>query len=176
MLQLRPTSVNFGMPPAAGAPRPRTSHVRPATAKDIDQMVEMCRAMHADSSLRGAAIDEPKLRGFLRRVMTVSDHACLVYESSSKRLDGVMVGYVTEHFFSREKGASDIFVFVRPERRGGIAAARLWAAFKDWAQRAGATTLCFGTMAGGAPERTRRFYTGLGMTEVGSIYLLGLGR
>jgi GNAT superfamily N-acetyltransferase len=176
MLQLHATSVTFGTTPAAGVSRPRTSHVRPATEMDVGQLVEMLRVMHADSSLRGIEFDEAKLRGFLRRVITASDHACLVYESASKRLDGVMIGYVTEHFFSRQKGASDILLFVRPERRGGIAAARLWTAFKDWARRAGATSLSFGTMAGGAPDRTRRFYTGLGMTEVGSIYRLELAR
>ena len=81
-------------------------------------------------------------------------------------------GFVGRHLIEellRRDGT--IHVLVREGSRGSLAAARLWAAFREWAVAAGATTLCFGTIAGIAPERTRRFYTGLGMHEVGSLYL-----
>ena len=174
MQQLRPTSVTFASPPEPGVARRAASSVRPATADDLEPLVAMLRAFHADSSLHDVSLNEPKLRAFLRHAMTAPDHACLVYQAGSGTIDGVIIGFVTQHFFSLEEGAWDLVVYVRPERRGGIAAARLWSAFRDWAQRAGARTMSCGTTAGEAPERTRRFYTGLGMTEVGSIYLLAL--
>jgi GNAT superfamily N-acetyltransferase len=155
---------------------PNKSGVRLATEKDVGQMVEMFRTMLAESTLRGVPLHEAKFRAFLKHMMTPPDQVCFVYESRSGRLDGMMIGHVAEHFFSLEKTAADVLLFVRPERRGAIAAARLWTAFRDWAQRAGATMLSFGTLAGIDPERSRRFYTGLGMTEVGSIYLLHLER
>jgi len=147
------------------------TRVRAATAADMEQLVEMSRLLHAEGSYRDIPIHEPKLRAFLTHAMTDPGHACFVYQDRSGRLLGFMAGYVAAHFFSLEKSAYDLFVFVRPERRGSLIAYRLWSAFRAFAQRSNARTLCFATVAGVAPERTRKFYTGLGMTEVGSIYL-----
>jgi hypothetical protein len=147
------------------------TRVRAATAADMEQLVEMSRLLHAEGSYRDIAIHEPKLRAFLAHAMTDAEHACFVYQDRSGRLTGFMAGYVAAHFFSLEKSAYDLFVFVRPERRGSLIAYRLWSAFKAFAEQAGARTLCFGTIAGIAPARTRKFFTGLGMTEVGSLYL-----
>ena len=152
------------------------SRVRSATEADIDEMVAMLRIQHVSSSFCDISFCEPKVRALFRHALTNKDHVCLVYERAGGGLNGMLVGFVMQHFFSTELMASDLFVFVRPEARGGIAAARLWAAFKDWALGAGAVTLCFGTIGGEAPERTRRFYTGLGMTEVGSLYLQSLNK
>lgn len=161
------TSVPLGPGPT---PTPKVG-VRPAREGDIDEMVAMARLFHAASSLRDVPIVEPKLRAVMRHAITAEDHACLVYQRADGSLSGMMIGYVIPHFFSTELMASDLMVFVRPGARGSLAAARLWAAFREWAVAAGARTLCFGTIAGIAPERTRRFYTGLGMHEVGSLYL-----
>jgi GNAT superfamily N-acetyltransferase len=153
----------------APAPTATRSRVRRATEADIDEMVEMFRIQHAASALRDAPLHEPKFRDLLRHAIGSREYACLVYEGPSGGLIGMMAGYVAPHFFSLETAASDLFLFVRPEVRGGIAAARLWSAFRAWAQEAGAGMLRLGT-SGEAPERTRRFYTGLGMTEIGSVY------
>jgi hypothetical protein len=152
------------------------SRVRSATEADIDEMVEMLRIQHAASSLRDVSFHEPKVRALFRHAIAAPDHACLVYARAEDGLAGMMIGFVTQHFFSLETIASDLFVFVRPEARGSIAAARLWLAFRDWAQKSGARTLRAGTIGGEMPERTRRFYTGLELTEVGSIYLQTLNR
>jgi hypothetical protein len=154
----------------------RKSGVRPATEADIDEMVAMLRIQFAASALRDISFHEPKVRAVFRHAIAAQDHTCFVYERAQGGLAGMMVGFITQHFFSLETMASDLFVFVRPEARGSIAAARLWSAFRDWARAAGASTLCFGTIGGEAPERTRRFYTGLGMTEVGSLYLQPLSK
>lgn len=176
---MRRPDTALSLRPTGGATRPRPgtkSHVRPATEADIDELIAMSRVLHAASSLRDISFCEPKLRALFRHAITARDHACLVYQRADRTLSGMLVGFVTQHFFSLELMASDLFVFVRPEARGGIAAARLWSAFREWAIAAGAVTLCFGTIGGEAPERTQRFYTGLGMREVGSLYLQPLNK
>jgi GNAT superfamily N-acetyltransferase len=150
------------------------SRVRDATAADIEQLVEMSRMLHAEGSHRDLPIHEPKLRAFLAFAIRDPGHACLVYEDRDGQLAGMMAGYVAAHFFSLEKCAYDLFVFVRPARRGSLVAYRLCAAFEAFARRSNARTLCFGTIANIAPARTRKFYTGLGMSESGSIYLRAL--
>ena len=149
--------------------------MRRATEADIDEMVEMFHIQHAASALRDVPPHEPKLRDLLRHAMGSREYACFVYERPSGGLVGMMAGYVVPYFFSLEMAAADLFLFVRPEARGGIAAGRLWSAFRTWAREAGAGTLRLGT-SGEAPGRTRRFYTGLGMTEIGSVYLQSLNQ
>jgi GNAT superfamily N-acetyltransferase len=169
-------SVSFGarVVVAANSKAPARSGVRKAVEADIGEIMALLAVMLKESTYRAIPLHEDKLRAFLRFTSTDKNHACLVYQARDGRIDGVILGFVTEHWFSLEKGVWDLALFVRPERRGGIAAGRLWSAFKTWAQAAGAKTLCLGTVAGIAPERTRRFYTGLGMTEVGSLFLLDL--
>lgn len=145
--------------------------VRAATAADMEQLVEMSRLLHAEGSYRDIPIHEPKLRAFLAFAMKDPEHACFVYEDRDGQLAGMMAGYVTAHFFSLEKSAYDLFVFVRRERRGSLVAYRLCTAFEAFARRHDARTLCFGTIANIAHARTRKFYTGLGMSEAGSLYL-----
>jgi hypothetical protein len=149
----------------------KKSGVRPATEADIDQLLEMSRMLHAEGSYRDIPIFEPKLRAFLSFAMKDAEHALLVYEGRDGRLAGLMAGYVSAHFFSLEKSAYDLFIFVLPERRGSLVAYRLWSAFKQFAERSNARTMCFATIAGIAPERTAKFFTGLGMNQVGSLYL-----
>jgi GNAT superfamily N-acetyltransferase len=145
--------------------------VRAATAADMEQLVEMSRLLHAEGSYRDIPIHEPKLRAFLAFAMKDPEHACFVYEDRDGQLAGMMAGYVTAHFFSLEKSAYDLFVFVQRERRGSLVAYRLCTAFEAFARRHDARTLCFGTIANIAHARTRKFYTGLGMSEAGSLYL-----
>jgi GNAT superfamily N-acetyltransferase len=147
------------------------SRVRDATEADIDQLVEMSRMLHAEGSYRHLPIHEPKLRAFLAFAIRDPGHACFVYQDRDGQLAGMMAGYVAAHFFSLEKSAYDLFVFVRPARRGSLVAYRLCAAFEAFARRSNARTLCFGTIADIAHARTRKFYTGLGMSESGSLYL-----
>ena len=100
---------------------------------------------------------------------------CCFTESAMSQIDGVLLGYCESLWFSPQKGARDLAVYVRPERRGSLIAYRLWSQFKSWATAAGAQALWMGTGSGIAPQRSRKFYLGLGMREVGSLYRMKLG-
>jgi hypothetical protein len=54
-----------------------------------------------------------------------------------------------------------------------MVAFRLWREFKARAAKLRARVLWLGS-TGTAPHRARRFYTGLGMVEVGALYRLAL--
>lgn len=172
------TRISLGERTAAAPRRKQRAKagVRKATEADVEAIVALLRIMLKESKYSAVSLHEEKLRAFLRFVCTDKNHACLVYQSGDAQIEGVVLGFVAEHWFSSEKGVWDLALFVRPERRGGIAAGRLWSAFTAWAKEAGATTFCLGTVAGIAPERTRRFYTGMGMSEVGSLFLLDFKR
>jgi GNAT superfamily N-acetyltransferase len=149
---------------------------RKATAKDLSVILLLLKELHGESILKNAKIDEGKLHSFIAQCVQDVNKVCLVYQSTNSIIEGLLLGYTAEYFFSTEKGAWDLVFYVRPERRGGLVAYRLWSEFKAWATASGASTLWLGTAAGIDPFRSRRFYLGLGMEEVGGIFRMNLGR
>ena len=144
--------------------------IRPATHDDIEGLIELGRAMAAESpqfsrmpyspskvrAMLLSLIDNP--RGFVR----VADEG--------GQLVGVMVGACTEHWACDGLAAFDLVLFVPTTRRGGIHAARLLRAFSDWSREIGAHIVTAGVSTGTNPEQADRLYLGLGFKRLGSVF------
>ncbi|SRR5579871_964874 len=143
---------------------------RRAVESDLPVIIAFLHALHKESVLVDVAIDDVKLRDFVANCLKSKGRACLIYESAHGRAEGLMIGYVAEYFFSKEKGAWDLVLYVRPERRGSLVAYRLWSEFRKWARSQGASVMWLGAAAGVNPILSRKFYLGLGMDEIGGIY------
>lgn len=144
--------------------------IRPATHDDIEGLIELGRAMAAESpqfsrmpyspskvrTMLLALIDSP--RGFVR----VADEG--------GQLVGVMVGACTEHWACDGLAAFDLALFVPTTRRGGMQAARLLRAFADWSRELGAHIATAGISTGINPEQADRLYLGLGFKRLGSVF------
>lgn len=148
--------------------------VRAATAADDAELRLLLTGLHHESVYRVLSLSEPKLAQFLRDVRGRDDHVSLVYEGTDGTLDGCYIGQVSAHFFSNDLSAYDLIFYVRPERRGGIIAYRLWQAFRAWAKQRGARTIWPGVSTGIDPARAARFYRGLDLVEVGSVFFARL--
>src|SRR4051812_13593863 len=98
------TSVSFGTRATANSKVPARSGVRNAVEADIEAIVALLAVMLKESAYRAIPLHEDKLRAFLRFTSTDKNHACLVYQARDGRIDGVILGFVTEHWFSLEKG------------------------------------------------------------------------
>jgi GNAT superfamily N-acetyltransferase len=146
------------------------SVTRRATSNDVEAILPLLKAFHVESILKDVELDEAKLRAFLADCIQHPSRVCFVYESTA--IDGLIIGYSAEYFFSTKKGAWDLVFYVRPERRGRMIAYRLVSAFKAWAATSGAGQLWLGTAAGIDVSLTRKFYLGLGMEQVGDIFRL----
>ncbi len=151
------------------------SGVRKATEEDIPAILPMLRQLHLESVFRDVPLDETKLSKFLMQCLDRQNHACvLLHESAPLQIGGILIGYCEPYWFSPQMGARDLVLYVRPERRGSLIAYRLWSKFKLWATEVGAHVLWMGTASGIAPQLSRKFYLGLGMQEVGSLYRMKL--
>jgi hypothetical protein len=148
--------------------------IRRATIGDFDDLLLSLNRLHQESVFRNIPINGNKLKSFVTSFIADPRSICIVYESVACKIDGMLLGYVKPYFFSDELGAWDIALYVRPERRGSMIAFKLWREFKARSTELGARVLWSGTSAGIAPARTRKFFTGLGMAEVGSLYRLSL--
>jgi hypothetical protein len=147
---------------------------RPATIGDLDSLLLLGKNLHAESIFQKIPIDANKLKSFMVAFVAGSSNICIVHENAAATIDGMLLGYVKPYFFSNELGAWDVALYVRPERRGTMIAFQLWRAYKRRATELRARTLWSGTSAGIAPDRTRRFFTGMGMVEVGALYRMSL--
>ncbi len=151
------------------------SGVRKASKDDIPAILPLLRQFHSESVFHDVPPDETTVSKFLLGCLDRQDRACvLLYEFAASQVDGLLIGYCEHYWFSPQKGAWDLAVYVRPERRGSLIAYRLWSQFQSWAIEVGAHLLWMGTASGIAPQRSRKFYLGLGMQEVGSLYRMKL--
>lgn len=144
--------------------------VRAATEADQQTIQRLLTDMHQESVYRHVHLEHEKLTAFLKFVRDDERHALLVYENADGEIDGVYIGNIGNYFFSNELGAWDLIFYVRPERRGSLCAARLWRAFRQWAEAKGAKAIWPGISTGVYREQAARFYRGMGLEEVGSVF------
>lgn len=143
--------------------------IRPATPADIPAMLALGEAMHAESRYGRLGWCAPKVCGLLDHLIASDDGLALVAER-----DGVIVGgflgMVSEHYFSRDKVATDFALFIAPDRRGGLAAPRLLQAYREWAQARGAVSVQVGVTTGVNTETTARLFERGGFARVGVLF------
>lgn len=143
--------------------------VRRAIPADVDRMVAMGQAMHAESTCAHLNFNAAKFKNLLLSAAASPNRLALV-AASGEQLHGMLLGYVVEYFFGNDKVASDQLVYVAPNWRGTLAAKKLITAYRDWAASLGAKEVGLGTTTGVNTERTGRFYERLGFARVGAVY------
>lgn len=142
--------------------------VRRAAPADLDTLVEMARALHAESPQYRSEPFEPQVvRQWLRERMSTTalcdDNAMFVAESGGA-IAGVLVAIIVPRWFNRRRVACELTLYVRPEHRGGFVMLHLVRAYKAWAKAQGAAKAMLGVSTGIHPERTVHAYQRLGFT------------
>lgn len=133
-------------------------------------VVSMASDMHRDSAFANIPFRVQRVLTLLRECLDDDRYCCLVAEDGD-RLIGAMVGVMGMHFFSDVMYAADLAVYVVPEKRGSSAAVRLVQAFERWAKTAGCAEIRCGVTTGLDPDLAWRFYTGLGFSWAGQLFV-----
>lgn len=145
--------------------------IRDATIEDIDQILDLGKRMHAESSRFGAlAFDEGKVRSLFAGLIGSEDAIVLVAEVPDGEIIGGFAGFASEHWYSTDKVAQDLALFVRMDRRGGILAARMIKAFVSWAQERRCKQITLGISTGIRVEETAQLYRSLGLKQFGYCF------
>ena len=122
--------------------------LRLATLDDIPRMVELGRAMHAESPVfAGMSFDADRLAGTARLAIESPHGFAAVAEREGVVIGGLMA-MATPHYFSRDLVACDLALFIDSQYRGGMAAPRLIGAYAEWARGVGAAKILLASMAG----------------------------
>lgn len=143
--------------------------IRNATHDDIPRMVELGQQMHAESpNFRGMRFDADKLADAMRCAIDSPAGFARLAERDGMVIGG-LVAMAVPHYFSSDSVACDLALFVAPEHRGGMAAARLVAAYRDWGRALGVAKVQLGVMTGVAPEAVEGLCIRLGARRAGVV-------
>lgn len=135
--------------------------IRQATSDDISAMVYLGELMHGESPRFSRCEYKPE------KLVAMADHVlggngvAFVVEVGGE-IVGMMVGLVTEHFFSDVRIGTDLALYIAPEHRGGRHVVALVKAFEARAVELGASEIELGVSTGVHADRTAALYEALG--------------
>jgi len=156
--------------PSASGDGSASFFVRKARVSDLPRLLDLGEAMHAESSYAGLAFDRAQMERAGRRWLASEDHLCLAGLNGGEAV-ALFVGMVSTSFFGPDRVAHDLLLFVHPDRRGGLMAARMIERFRAWARSRGAKQLRLSISTGVNPEATGRLYEHLGLARVGGVFM-----
>jgi len=138
--------------------------VRPVTVDDIPEILDMLRYFREESPEYNYTEDDASFVGPNLEKLITSGIMFGVIDNDNK---GVMLGALSQTWYSRQIDASEQVLFVYPPYRGGFTAIRLVHKFEERATALGATVLGVGVSSGVHEEQTARMYEKLGFIPKG---------
>jgi len=128
-------------------------------------MLQLARAMHAESRRYEAyEFSEKKMLAMLKNPNVF----CMLSVINGEGI-GFIMGMVQSIWFSEKKYGFDLALYILPNRRGGISAAKLVKEFEKFCRQQGCTEVTLSSSAEISTDITRRLYVGLGYQDCGFI-------
>ena len=145
--------------------------IRPATVDDVPRVLELSAGIFNESHYPQVCTYNPeKVAHLVSHMIATPDEYFLHLAEKDGTIIAMYAGLLTEYYFSNDRMAVDLALFVDPTKRGGLAAVKLIQAFEDWAFERGAKEICPATSTQVAPERTAQLYHLLGYEVVGNLF------
>lgn len=137
------------------------------------EAVESCMAlgwlMHQESAYRDIEFHAPKMRHIANACLNNPEWCCFTARIDDQII-GMMVGFVGQYWFSTEKYAMDLALYVHPAHRGSSAAFRLLKEFTTWAATQNIRQIRCGETTRVNPEATAKLYQKMGFEIAGQIF------
>lgn len=140
--------------------------VRLAMEWDRADLLGLFRS-HAEEFAAHLGFDEDRANAALDQSLSTGSPVCFVAES-----DGEVIGYVTGRIVDYPYAAGHFvtheLLYVRPDKRGTRAAAKLIREFIQWGEIVGAREVFCGTSTDYKAERVARLFEHFGLRRVGA--------
>lgn len=145
--------------------------IRPSYPDEFWRIEAMIPAVSQETRFRDRPIDVQKIKmlydyQFSRLINTICYLAIL---------DDQCVGFgafvVNPSFFGHDLTASDLMLYVVPEKRGSTIAHRIIKKYEEWAISQNVTEISLGISTGISVERTSKFYEALGYRQKSVTYV-----
>jgi GNAT superfamily N-acetyltransferase len=147
--------------------------IRDAVKEDVPELVELGRQMHAEASRLNKLRYVPGKVFVQLSSMIGADHCFVRVVEEDGRLVGGLVAAVEPHWFSTDLLAYDMALFMRPDKRGGLAAAQLAKQYTEWAKERGAVVIQMGISTGVRLEATSALLERVGFKPAGFLFDAG---
>jgi GNAT superfamily N-acetyltransferase len=148
------------------------TYVRRAVAADIDQLLPLCRAFHAESPHhRLLAFSDARVAELLHNVIgqSLSNWLPLVACSDDGEIVGMALFYAVPAFFSDEIEVGELTFWVDPDYRGSRAAHQMLNDVVKWAVQRSAARLQIGVTTGINHDQVLRFLARFGFESRGTL-------
>lgn len=134
-------------------------------ARDEDTIVALAE-MQVRETLPHLDFDANQVRFTYQNYLHRANPTIFVAEVD-REVVGYLVALTHDYAFTSGQFVNQEVLYVRPDKRGTRAAARLLNIFNEWADQVGAKEVFTGIANGFQPERTKRFLEHFGFTVVG---------
>ena len=136
----------------------RLRHPNPG---DRSVLLRLARMMHEESYYRDFTFVESRFDDVLEQCFHNSDWLALVLEHGDEVI-GFFCAVQTEYFFSNDRYACDLCLYILPKHRGGMGAPRMVKAFEAWCRIKGVKEMHLGVSTEVNAARTAEFYQAMG--------------
>lgn len=138
------------------------------------QLLELGKDMHAESVYKDLDYDYTKLMEIGNHLDRKEDGWFGVRIKLGHEIVAFFIGYETPYFFSQDRIAQELLLYVKPQYRGSSYAIRLIKAFEKWAKSIGVKKMLMSTSTKVKEEQTMRLFEKLGYTHAGHLYEKGV--
>lgn len=143
--------------------------MRRAAKNDIPKMIELGKAMHAESRFRGFKFNDDKAARFLDYAVSEKSLIVLV---DGEPAHAMMIAYVQPFWWGDDLESDDLLLYVSPKMRGKSSAIRLVKEYKRIAKGMGVADPRISTATGVETERTAKLFERLGFEGTGLMFSL----
>lgn len=144
--------------------------IRDAVKDDMPQLMELGRMMYAEARRLNKMKFVPAKAYVTISSLIGTEHGFVRVAEEDGQIIGGLVAYVEPHWFSTDMMACDLALFVRPDKRGGLAAPRLVKEYVAWARERGAVITQFGISTGVHVASTGALLERIGFKPAGFLY------
>lgn len=141
----------------------------PANWHDIMAMEELAKKMHEEGAFRDLDYSSRKVLAIGKQVLNDPNYFGVLCEYNDEII-GLMVCYVSEFYFGKDKIAQDMVLYVDKSRRGGLGAIRMIERYVEWAVEKGCKEIQLGQTVGIDAEAVHKLYTHAGFELIGQLY------
>ena len=146
--------------------------VRKATPEDAMGVFKLCAAMHAETDFKHCQFSPERVFGTISQWIAAETNAVFIAVKDGAPV-GMLVGQLTQQWYSEDLFAIEKIFFVAPEHRGSRAAYMLVREFFQWGCDSHAKHITAG-IASGSGEAGARLYQKFGMKCLGSNFAIHL--
>lgn len=143
--------------------------IRYATKEDIPAILKLGREMHEESNYADLTYSEDKVKAIVENLLETG--VVFVAERHGEIIGGIM-GMTYSPYFSDDKIATDLGLFLAKTTRGLMTAPTLIKMFTNWAElQPGVKQIRPGISVGGDIDGVKRLYERCGYKTVGAVFM-----